>query len=110
VGCDLEPIACRDQSDWEKLLGSESFALAQLIAERSKITVDAAATQAWTLKEGLRKCGASLAQSLCLESCSSDGWVILSAGGFRAATYHAQVPPGNAGFAFGFVSSLRQRL
>ena len=103
VGCDLEAIACRGQSSWEKLLGAEDFALAQLIAEKSKATLDAAATQVWTLKESLRKCGASLAQSLRLESCSSDGWVTLSTGGFRAASNHALLQPDNASFAFGFV-------
>jgi len=104
VGCDLEPIRDRNVDEWEKLLGKESVALAQVLAERSRASISVAATQIWTLRESLRKVGASFDQSWCLESIDSDKWTTLSGGRFAAVTLltsiaEAQVPE----HAFSFV-------
>jgi enediyne polyketide synthase len=103
AGCDLEKVVCRDPEGWERLLGAEEFALAQLLAGASTMPLDHAATQVWTLKEGLRKAGAGFMQPMCLSSWSPDGWASFSAGGFRAATFCTQIEEGKSDFAFGFV-------
>ena len=99
VGCDLEQVVPRE---WEKLLGEEGFALAQLVSRRANIDLDAAGTQMWTIKEGLRKCGASFDQQWRWERSSADGWSVFSAHGFMAATFSAEVQ-GRNHLAFGFV-------
>jgi enediyne polyketide synthase len=118
LGCDLEAIAARTPAAWEQLLGPEEFALARQIAAYH-VPLDVAATQVWTLKESLRKAGASLLQTLLLSSISPDGWSIFSTscpgkntrtgdadcGGFQAAAFHARLQDGgaDADFIFGFV-------
>lgn len=99
VGCDLEQVVPRE---WEKLLGEEGFALAQLVSRRTNTNLDAVATQVWTVREGLRKCGAGFDQQLRWERSSADGWSVFSAGGFAAATFSAEVQEGGH-LAFGFV-------
>ncbi|HEY6251957.1 MAG TPA: SDR family NAD(P)-dependent oxidoreductase, partial [Candidatus Angelobacter sp.] len=103
VGCDLEQIAPRAQAIWKELLGEESFTLATLIAEQFSIPLDIAATQAWTLKESLRKSGAAFDQSLCLEPASPDPWVSCSAGRLKAASFHARLEGLSSACALGFV-------
>ena len=99
VGCDLEQVVPRG---WEKLLGEEGFALAQLVSRRANTSLDAAATQVWTVREGLRKCGASFDQQLRWERSSADGWSVFSAHGFTAATFWAEIQESGL-MAFGFV-------
>jgi len=99
VGCDLEKVVPRE---WEKLLGEEGFALAQLVSRRANIDPNAAGTQVWTLREGLRKCGAGFDQQSRWQSSSKDGWSVFSAQGFAAATFSAQIQE-DGSFAFGFV-------
>ncbi|HMC30963.1 MAG TPA: SDR family NAD(P)-dependent oxidoreductase [Candidatus Angelobacter sp.] len=104
VGCDLEGIACRDSATWERLLGAEELALAQLLAGRANVPIDCATTQVWTVKESLRKAGAAFAQHVSLGSTSPEGWARFSAGGFTAATFHAPIGEHGPAFAFGFVA------
>lgn len=103
AGCDLEKIVSRGVSCWEKLLGAEDFALARLLTDKSMLCFDIAATQIWSLKEGLRKAGACFGQQLSLDSCSPDGLATFSSSGFTAATFHTNVADANAAFALGFV-------
>jgi enediyne polyketide synthase len=103
VGCDLEKIVSRNIACWEKLLGTEDFALARLLADKSRAGFDIAATQIWSLKESLRKAGASFGQPVSLNSCSPDGWATFSSGRFTATTFHANIADANADFALGFV-------
>ncbi len=103
AGCDLEQVADREPAMWEKLLGGEGFALAKLIMKKSRLPLDTAATHVWTLKESLRKSGASSSQPLRLEQAMPENWIILSAGGFAAATFHTCVKELGTDLAFGFV-------
>lgn len=103
LGCDVEQIASREPAMWEKLLGQEGFALAKHIAETSTLSLDAAATHVWTLRESLRKSGANVFQSMSVESVTPENWIIFSAGSFAGATFHTQIRDLDAAFAFGFV-------
>jgi enediyne polyketide synthase len=103
VGCDVERIVCRDAACWEKLLGEEDFALARVLEEQSQTSFESAATQIWTLKESLRKAGASFGQPMCLRSCNKDGWAIFSSGEFQAATWQIKINKDDSAYAFGFV-------
>lgn len=107
VGCDAEPLAGRSEAAWRGLLNSDEIQLAQLLASRSGASLDSAATQIWTLRECLRKAGASLGQTLRLDSCPEPGWAVFSGGGFRAATWTAHDTPATGG-AFGFVTGKAQ--
>jgi enediyne polyketide synthase len=108
VGCDLETIVHRENDCWKELL-DESYALATLMAEKSRIPLDAAATQAWTLKESLRKASANGCQTLRLQAVFSEHWATLSGNGFTAATFHTR-PSGTSGqIAFSFVIRNRMR-
>ncbi|HZD94683.1 MAG TPA: polyketide synthase dehydratase domain-containing protein, partial [Candidatus Sulfotelmatobacter sp.] len=102
IGCDLEKIVQRDSATWEQMLGAEEFALARLMAS-NHISLDCAATQVWTLKEGLRKAGAPPGQPTSLSSVSNDGWSSFHAGGFRAATFYARIQESSVDVVFGFV-------
>ncbi len=103
VGCDLEQILPRETAIWEDLLGAEDVGVARLVADRAGSPLDTAAAHVWTLKESLRKAGASFSQPIELESTMADNWITFSCGLFSAATFHAAIEEFNASFAFGFV-------
>jgi len=103
AGCDLEAIINRNSESWGQLLGDQEFALVQVLADASKSSFDAAATQIWSLKEAMRKAGASFDQPATLTVCSPDGWTIFSAGEFRAATFQVCLEETPTLFAFAFV-------
>jgi enediyne polyketide synthase len=102
AGCDLEAIVRRSPESWESLLGGQEFALAQVLADTSRSSLDDVATHVWGLKEALRKAGSCIDQPICLDSYSPDGWANFSAGGFKAATYSTCIEgcPDPLGFAF----------
>jgi enediyne polyketide synthase len=103
VGCDVQQITSRETGMWEELLGRQGFDLAEHIVKQCNIALDRAATQVWTLKEALRKSGASFSQPLRLVSATPDDWGFFSAGGFSAATFHTIIEDLDAAFAFAFV-------
>jgi len=103
AGCDLEKIVHRDPADWERLLGAEHFTLAQQLAGASGADIHQAATQIWSLKEGLRKAGGCFTQPVSFTACSAGNWASFSAGAFKAATVQAQVEEAGAAVAFAFV-------
>jgi hypothetical protein len=83
------------------MLGAEGFALAQQLSHAANTPLDCAATQAWTLKEGLRKAGAACTQHVSSVSALPEGWACFSAGKFTAATFHTRIE--GHSLAFGFV-------
>jgi enediyne polyketide synthase len=89
LGCDVEQVDARSATVWRDLLGPERFALAELVARQREELRDIAATRVWVASESLKKAGATVGVPLLMESATSDGWVILSAGEFVAATYLA---------------------
>lgn len=102
VGCDMELCANRSET-WSGLLGEHWFSLAQMMAAESNISMQDAATQVWTLKESLRKCGAAFDQHLQIQSRTSDGWTTLSSEGLHAATFRAAVQGSENAIAFAFL-------
>lgn len=86
TGCDLEPVVSRPRAVWEDLLGSERFALAELIAQEAGECSQKAATRVWTAIECLKKAGAAPDAPLLLDASIGDGWVVLSAGRSSIAT------------------------
>ncbi|MBV8202510.1 MAG: hypothetical protein JOZ15_17975, partial [Acidobacteria bacterium] len=91
LGCDLEAIVERPAETWRGLLGSERFALAELIAGRPDERPDAAATRVWTAAESLHKAGSSQGAPLLLEAILDDGWLLLRSGSLRVASFAATV-------------------
>jgi len=65
--------------------------------------LDAAATQAWTLKESLRKASANGCQPLRLQAVFPEHWATLSGNGFTAATFHTRPSETSGQIAFSFV-------
>ena len=53
-GCDLEPVVSRDVQVWCDLLGTNAFAVANVIAQETGESLDMAATRLWTVKECLK--------------------------------------------------------
>ncbi|GAA3748485.1 type I polyketide synthase [Salinactinospora qingdaonensis] len=86
LGCDLEPAVERDEAQWEGLLGSAQLALRDLVCAETGETAAVAGTRVWAAIECLRKIGAT-DQALTLDTVSSPGWVVLSAGDAAIATW-----------------------
>jgi len=100
----MEHCAHRDQDLWPGLLGEQWLSVAQMIANESDISLNQSATQVWALKEGLRKCGAALDQSLQINTQTSDGWTILSSGEWHAAAFLTSIQGFQDKVAFAFVT------
>jgi enediyne polyketide synthase len=104
VGCDMEQCADRGESSWTGLLGEQWFSVARLVAAETNIPLQDAATQVWTLKESLRKCGAAFDQHLQLNTQTTDGWTIFSSRELWAATFRTSIQGFEERFAFAFVT------
>lgn len=104
VGCDMEQFADRSETAWIGLLGEQWSSVAQMMGSESHISFQEAATQAWTLKESLRKCGAAFEQHLQIQKQTSDGWTIFSSGELRAATFRTSIQGLKDGLAFAFAT------
>jgi phosphopantetheinyl transferase len=103
VGCDMEQIVTRGEDAWGRLVGPQWLAFASTLAQRTRTSLDAAATHAWTLKEALRKSGAGSDQPLQFESHTNDGWSVSSSGHFRAAIFKTRIKGLEHELAFCFV-------
>ena len=104
VGCDMELCADRSEASWSGLLGEQWLSLAQMMAAESNIPLQDAATQVWSLKESLRKCGAAFDQHLQINSQTADGWTIFASAEWQAATLRTSIQSFEDGFAFAFVT------
>ena len=91
MGCDVEPVTPRSAETWQDLLGTERFALAELVAREADEDRDTAATRVWAAGECLKKAGVSLDSPLVLASAHADGWVVLSSGSLAIASFVAPV-------------------
>jgi enediyne polyketide synthase len=87
VGCDAEAVRDRTVEDWQALLGSEQFALAELIRRERGEELSAAATRVWGAVECLRKIGRAIAGPITLGQSRPDGWVRLDSGRAQIATF-----------------------
>ncbi|MBE1487539.1 type I polyketide synthase [Plantactinospora soyae] len=84
LGCDIEPVAERDQAEWRALLGPHAD-LAELTAKELGEAPDTAATRIWTAVECLGKAGLPAHAPLTLSTVRRDGWLVLSSGTLRIA-------------------------
>ena len=94
IGCDAELVVARPISVWHELLGSERVALAEVITTHTREAKSVAATRMWAAIECLKKAGALVNAPLVLDTVTTDGWVVLSSGMLRIATYTALVRGG----------------
>ncbi|WP_103532206.1 type I polyketide synthase [Streptomyces sp. SM11] len=86
VACDIEAVAARGAAAWEGLLG-ENGDLSALVAKETGEHPDTSATRVWTAVECLKKAGLPAGAPLTLEPQNRPGWVVLTAGALRIATF-----------------------
>jgi enediyne polyketide synthase len=91
TGCDLERVSERTSAVWLDLLCAEGARLAGIIARSVPEEQAAAATRVWAARESLKKAGALDDAPLLLVSSEADGWVLLSSGSLRIATWETEV-------------------
>ena len=86
LACDVEPAAERTEDDWAGLLGESQIALRDLLATEMSESASVAATRVWCAMECLRKSGVT-ADALTLDRIDEEGWLSLSDGNVRIATW-----------------------
>jgi enediyne polyketide synthase len=91
LGCDIERVVERPAHVWKELLGEKRAALSELIAREVPEETAISATRAWAAVECLQKAGAGFDAPLLFASAAPDGWVLLSSGRLKIATYAAHV-------------------
>jgi enediyne polyketide synthase len=91
MGCDLERVAPRSDSQWLGLLGRARYELAERIARESASDLGEAATRVWAAHECLVKAGWIGDAPLVLARTTADGWSVLASGSLRVATYVASI-------------------
>jgi enediyne polyketide synthase len=82
LACDVETVVARDS--WPDLLGADQLAVRDLLASTEDEHV--AATRVWSALECVRK-AAGTTQALALDHVDTEGWVVLSTGDTRIATW-----------------------
>jgi enediyne polyketide synthase len=87
VGCDMETVVERSTADWEGLLGADSYALANLLAQENGEDLATAATRVWGAVECLRKTGHARIELVAAGSPRPDRWVMLRSGQATVATF-----------------------
>jgi len=100
VGCDVEPVAARAPEAWRDLLGSERFALAELIARERSESLDQAATRVWSAIECVKKAGLMRDVPLTLAAPAGHDAVVLAAGTATIATWSEDVRGTNLAHVF----------
>jgi enediyne polyketide synthase len=91
VACDVENVTERLTQDWQLLLTTEQFALAELIQRERGEEPSVAATRVWSAVECLRKAGRTLSGPITLAADDSPGWVLLESGAAKIVTFVTSV-------------------
>jgi len=86
LGCDVETVVHRTQEDWTGLLGADLIRVRDLVVTEAREDADTAGTRLWSALECLRKTGTTT-RDLTVDRVSADGWVVLSSGQARVATW-----------------------
>ncbi len=86
LGCDVETVLERTDEDWAGLLGTEQLAVRDVLTGETGESRAVSGTRIWCAVECLRKSGAP-AQALTVDRVEQEGWVVLSAGDARVATW-----------------------
>jgi enediyne polyketide synthase len=91
VACDVENVQQRLPEDWQLLLTTEQFALAELIQREQEEGPSVAATRVWSAVECLRKAGRTLSGPITLAPGGPPGWVLLESGAAKIVTFVTSV-------------------
>ncbi|MFB8765266.1 type I polyketide synthase [Nocardiopsis alba] len=86
LACDVETVRERSDEDWAGLLGGGLLSVRDLVAAQAGESAHLAAARLWGALECLRKAGGT-GRSLRLEEVGEHGWVVLSSGDARIATW-----------------------
>jgi enediyne polyketide synthase len=86
LGCDVETVTHRTEEDWTGLLGETLTLVRDLVMTEAGENADTAATRVWCALECLRKTGTTT-RTLTVDRAGPDGWVVLSTGDTRIATW-----------------------
>ncbi|HEV2781532.1 MAG TPA: type I polyketide synthase [Actinophytocola sp.] len=86
LGCDVETVSDREQQAWTDLLGGDQIPVRDLLVAEAGDTEAVAGTRIWSALECLRKTGSTV-QALTVDRVESEGWVVLSAGDAKIATW-----------------------
>jgi enediyne polyketide synthase len=87
VACDVERAVTRSAQDWERLLGPQPYALAQLLVRERGEDLSVAATRVWGAVECLRKLGRAKTEPLTTAEPRDDRWVVFRSGAAHIATF-----------------------
>ncbi|MFI7677413.1 type I polyketide synthase [Actinophytocola sp. NPDC049390] len=86
LGCDVETVVNRTEEDWTGLLGEDLCRVRDLVVAEAGEEADTAGTRLWSALECLRKTGTTT-RDLTIDRVSADGWIVLSTGDARIATW-----------------------
>jgi enediyne polyketide synthase len=84
--CDVEAATERTERDWAGLLDAQLIEVRNQLAGTTGESAAVAGTRVWAAMECVRKTGATQ-QALAVDRFYQDGWVTLSAGSARVATW-----------------------
>jgi enediyne polyketide synthase len=98
LACDIETVSARSASDWAGLLGS-LVGVRDLVVTETGESVDVASTRVWSALECLRKAGVT-DRTLTVDRSHGDGWLVLSAGDAKIATWVTTLTSGPDSVAF----------
>jgi enediyne polyketide synthase len=104
--CDVETVVDRTEADWAGLLGADLLGLRDALVAETGEPADVAGTRVWTALECVRKTGA-MTQALALDRVE-DGWVLLSAGEARVATWTTTIKGRSAPVTFAVLQTTSQ--
>ncbi|MEO5876360.1 MAG: type I polyketide synthase [Streptosporangiaceae bacterium] len=103
LGCDVEAVA---QQPWAGLLGANQT-LAGLLATETGEEPDVAGTRVWTALECLRKAGLAWDSPLTFAPPPRPGWVVLTSGSVRIATFATLVGSSSGPVVFAILTEER---
>ncbi|MEJ3747476.1 type I polyketide synthase [Actinomycetes bacterium KLBMP 9797] len=86
LACDVETVVDRTEEDWAGLLGPDLLDLRNLLVAETGEPESVASTRAWSALECIRKTG-RMTQVITVRQIHDDGWILLSVGAARVATW-----------------------
>ncbi len=86
LSCDVEVVEQRGEPDWTDLLGADQLPVRDVVVAETGEPLDVSATRVWSALECLRKIGVTT-QALTFDRVDPEGWVVLSDGDARIATW-----------------------
>jgi enediyne polyketide synthase len=91
IGCDMEPVQSRSQTEWADLLGKAPFALAGQISREAGEDFDTAATRIWCALECMKKAELADGTPLVVRSARAGEPIVTAAGPFTITTVTASL-------------------